>query len=69
MLRIFFEKTFDAKIVNAQGKCGGSCSVAPEAWSTWGGFISVWGEVANKLVKGNDSCLFEAIHPVAMEMS
>ena len=36
VVRVFFGKIFDAKIVNAQGECGGSCSVAPEAWSTWG---------------------------------
>ena len=62
MVRIFFGKIFDAEIINAQGERDGSCSVAPEAWSKWVGFISVWGEVANKLVKGDDSCLFEAIH-------
>ena len=62
MVRVFFGKIFDTEIVNAQGDRGGSCSVAPEAWSTWGGFVSVWGEVANELVKGDDSCLFEAIH-------
>ena len=55
VLRVFFGKIFDAKIVNAQGERGGSCSVAPEAWSTWGGFISVWGELANELVEGDDS--------------
>ena len=49
-------------IVNAQGKRGGFCSVTPEAWSTWGRFVSVWGEVANELVEGNDSLLFDAIH-------
>ena len=55
VVRVFFGKIFDAKIVNAQGERGGSCSVAPEAWSTWCGFVSVWVEVANKLVEGNDS--------------
>ena len=64
-MRVFFGKIFDAKIVNLQGERGGSCSVAPEAWSTRGGFVSVSGEVANKLVEGNDSCLFEAIHTVS----
>ena len=34
----------------------------PEAGSTWCWFVSVWGKVANKLVEGNDLCLFEAIH-------
>ena len=62
LVRIFFEKIFDAEIVNAQGERGGSCSVAPEAWSTWGGFVSVWAEVANESAEGNYSCLFEAIH-------
>ena len=27
-----------------------------------GGFVSEWGEVSNELVKGDDSCLFEAIY-------
>ena len=54
MVRIFFGEIFDAKIVNAKGECGGSCSVEPESWSMWGEFVSVWGEVANKLVKGDD---------------
>ena len=36
--------------------------MAPEAWSTLGGFLSVWGEVANELVEGDDFFLFEAIH-------
>ena len=36
--------------------------MVPEAWSTWGGFVSVWDELVNELVEGNDSCLFEAIH-------
>ena len=36
--------------------------MAPEAWSMWGRYVSVWGEVANELVEGDDSCLFEAIH-------
>ena len=62
MVRVFFGKIFDAEIVNAQGERGGSCSVATEAWSTWGGFVYVWVEVANKLVEGDDSCLLEAIH-------
>ena len=35
VVRVFFGKMFDAKIVNAQGERGGSCSVAPEAWITW----------------------------------
>ena len=61
LVRMFFGKIIDAKIVNAKCERGGSCSVAPEAWSTWGGFVSVWGEVANYLVEGNYSCLFEAI--------
>ena len=62
VVRVFFGKMFDAKIVNAQGERGGSFSVAPEAWIMWGRFISVWGEVANNLVKGNESCIFEDIH-------
>ena len=36
--------------------------MTPEAWGTWGGFVSVWGEVANELVEGDESCIFEAIH-------
>ena len=59
---VFFGKIFDAEIVNAQCECGWSCSVDPEAWMTWGGFVNVWGEVVNELVEGNYSCLFEAIH-------
>ena len=55
VVRVFFGKLIDLKIVNAQGERGGSCSVAPEAWSTWGGFVSVWGKVENKLVEGDDS--------------
>ena len=47
VVHIFFGKIFDPKIVNAQGKRGGFCSVTPEAWSTWGGSVSVWGKVAN----------------------
>ena len=64
VVRVFFGNIFDVGIVNAQGERGGSCSVAPEAWSTWGGFVCMWGEVANKLVEGDNSCLFEAIHAV-----
>ena len=56
------EKTFYAKTFNAKGERGGSCNVSPESWSKWGRFVSVWGKVSNKLVKGDDSCLFEAIH-------
>ena len=62
MVRVFFGKIFDTEIVNAQGDRGGSCSVAPEAWSTWGRLVYVWGEVANELVEGDESCLFEEIH-------
>ena len=62
VVRVFFGKIFDAEIVNAQCERGGSCSVAPEASCTWGRFVSVWGEVVNDLVEGNDYCLFEAIH-------
>ena len=62
MVCVFFGEIFDTKIVNVLGERGSSCSVALEAWSIWGGFISIWGEVANKLVEGDDSCLFEAIH-------
>ena len=62
VVRVFFGKIFDAEIVNAQGERGGSCSVAPEDWMTWGGYVSVWGEVVNELVEGDDSCLFDAIH-------
>ena len=58
VVRVFFGKIFNAKIVNTQVERGGSCSVAPEAWSTRGGFISVWGKVADKLAKGDNSCLF-----------
>ena len=36
--------------------------MSPETWSIWGGLVSVRGEVANELVEGDDSCLFEAIH-------
>ena len=59
---LFLGRIYDAEIVNAQGERGGSCSVAPKAWSTWGGFVSVWGNVANKLFKGDEYCLIEAIH-------
>ena len=62
VVHVFLGKIFDAKIVNAQGELGFTCSVSPEAWSTWVGFVSVWGKVANELVEGNESCLFEAIH-------
>ena len=62
MVRVFFGKIFDAEIVNAQGERGGSYSMALEACTTWGGFVSMWVEGENKLAKGNDSCLFEAIY-------
>ena len=61
-MHVFFGEIFDAEIVNAQGERGGSCSMAPEAWSIWDRFVSVWGEVSKISVEGNDSCLFEAIH-------
>ena len=47
VVRIFFGKIFDVAIFNSQGGRGGSCSVALEAWGTWGRIISVWGKVAS----------------------
>ena len=55
VVRVFFGKIFDAEIVNAQGERGGSCSMVPEAWIIWGGFISMWGKLANELFESNDS--------------
>ena len=62
LLCVLFGAIFDAKIVNAQGDCGGSCSVEREARIILGGFVYVWGKVSNKLVETDESCLFEAIH-------
>ena len=62
VVRVFFGKIFDAKNFNTQGERCGSFSIAPEAWSTWGRFVFVLGDVADDLVEDDDSCLFEAIH-------
>ena len=53
--RVFFGNIVDAIIFNAQYERCGYCSVEPESWSTWGGFVSMWGDVATKLVEGDDS--------------
>ena len=62
VVRVFFGKNIYAETFNAKGELGGSCNVSPESWIKWGRFLSIWGKVANKLVEGDDSCLFEAIH-------
>ena len=61
MLQVFWVGVLDSKIVNDKGKGNITGAVEEESFRPFGFDVSMLFEVADKVVMGNFSCLFQSI--------